>query len=290
MSRFSLLSSLLCFFLFAACDVASGPKAETALFGYFSRVNKQVPSQYEAELVSAKVMLTCKAQGKYPASYGLLTVKETFNLVATPNSKPYNIFAGGIDYPNGPKSWTQPEISGGQAILLQLKLAGCEIPAQVLDAARTYSATALRAEKKADEEKAATEAAADLKATLSSPTYAVGAPETAPLKAGWSEQELTSFAAGCVLAIVTPARQDYFTRAAERGNSSPKPFPEQELAASVQPMCACIGLRIAQSSDLQAFVPNHEVLSKPFIEEAMMGGKCKPGGLLGTMLDERSKK
>jgi hypothetical protein len=129
---------------------------------------------------------------------------------------------------------------------------------------------------------------------LSSPLYggaaaAADASQGAPLKAGWSDQELSSFTAGCVLAIVTPARRDYAARAAERGISSPKPFPEKEVTASVQPMCSCIGLRIAQSWELQEFALNHEALGKPLIEEAMKGGQCKPAGLLGAMIEQRTK-
>ena len=119
---------------------------------------------------------------------------------------------------------------------------------------------------------------------------AADAPQSQPLKAGWSEQELSSFTAGCVLAIVSPARRDYYARAAERGNSSPKPFPEEELTASVQPMCSCIGVRIARTSALQDFTANQEALSRPLVEEAMNGGQCKPGGLLGAMLEQRIKK
>jgi len=110
-----------------------------------------------------------------------------------------------------------------------------------------------------------------------------------PLKGGWSDQELSSFTAGCVMSIVTKARRDYYARAAQRGNSSPKPFPEQELTASVQPMCSCIGLRIARSFELQE-VARNPTLSKSFVEEAIGGGQCKPGGLLGAVLEQRIKK
>ena len=120
--------------------------------------------------------------------------------------------------------------------------------------------------------------------------HAAEGAQVVPLKSGWSEQALSSFANGCVLAIVTPAKRDYYARASEKGNKTPRPFPEPEVTASVQPMCSCIGLRIAQSSDLQELSLNMEAIAKPFIEEAMGGGQCKPDGLLGAMLEQRARK
>ena len=66
-----------------------------------------------------------------------------------------------------------------------------------------------------------------------------------PLKPSLSTQELSSFAAGCVLAIVARARRDYYARAAQLGNANPPHFPEQQVTASLAPMCSCIGLRLA---------------------------------------------
>lgn len=125
---------------------------------------------------------------------------------------------------------------------------------------------------------------------LGVPAHAADKSQGMPLKSGWSDQERSSFTGGCVLAIVTPARRDYYARASERGNKAPKPFPEQDVTASVEPMCSCIGLRIAQSVDLQELSLNMEAIAKPYIEEAMSGGQCKPGGLLGAMLEQRARK
>lgn len=120
------------------------------------------------------------------------------------------------------------------------------------------------------------------------PAYATGSDQRLPLKEGWNEQTLASFTNGCVLAILNPARQGYYARAAQRGDSNPKPFPEIEISQSVKPMCACIGMRIAQTADLQEVELHQDTLAKPFIEDAMKGGQCKPGGILASAFEKKS--
>ena len=105
------------------------------------------------------------------------------------------------------------------------------------------------------------------------------------LKSGWSETQLAEFKAGCTNGVINPARRDYALAAAKAENASPKPFPEAELRASADPMCACLGLRIAQTWDYAEFIASQGAGVKPMMQEAMAGGRCKPEGLLGVVID-----
>ena len=109
------------------------------------------------------------------------------------------------------------------------------------------------------------------------------------LQPGWSEAELESFSAGCTAAILTPAKRDYAAAAAKANNPSPQPFPEAEFLESVEPMCACIARRVAETKPLDAIQREGTGFAQPFIEEALSGGRCRPQGLLGRMLFDRKK-
>ena len=82
---------------------------------------------------------------------------------------------------------------------------------------------------------------------------AVEAKEQTKVKAGWTAQALKSFKIGCAAAIVEPAKRDYAAAAARAGNESPRPFPEQQLRESVEPMCRCIGARVATTWTVEEF-------------------------------------
>lgn len=99
---------------------------------------------------------------------------------------------------------------------------------------------------------------------------------------------IPAFVAGCAEAIVQPAKQSYAARAAEVGNPSPKPFPERQVRDSVEPMCACIGQRLVDAGLVSAVAADPSVV-KPMVE-ALAGGRCKPGGILGDMLAGKKKK
>ncbi|RQP23151.1 hypothetical protein DZC73_18720 [Albitalea terrae] len=111
-----------------------------------------------------------------------------------------------------------------------------------------------------------------------------------PLKDGWSRLQLETYTSGCTLTIMLPARRDYAAAAERSGNPSPKPFPEEQLRASVEPMCACLGLRAAQTWTLAEYMVDSTAKSKPFIEEAIAGGQCKPEGILGEALAAKRPK
>ena len=109
------------------------------------------------------------------------------------------------------------------------------------------------------------------------------------LKEGWSEQQLAAFTAGCVLAIIEPAKRDYAVAATRAGNSSPKPFPEAEFRDSVTPMCRCLSVRIAETWSYFNFITDSQAKSRPLIDEALRGGRCKPEGILGQLLSRQRK-
>ena len=112
-------------------------------------------------------------------------------------------------------------------------------------------------------------------------------PISAQPKKGWSDSRMAEFARGCTEGILAPARRDYFARAAAVGNPSPRPFPEKEARASIEPMCSCLTRRFAQTWTFDDFLENQEALSQPLIREALGGGQCKPGGILGTALKKK---
>jgi len=101
---------------------------------------------------------------------------------------------------------------------------------------------------------------------------------------GWTQPELAAFTAGCVVAILAPAKTSYAARAVERGNSNPKPFPEKELVESLEPMCKCLSGRVSETWSLEEMQRLGPSSYQPLIEEAMSGGRCKPGGLLGQVM------
>jgi len=110
-------------------------------------------------------------------------------------------------------------------------------------------------------------------------------PPASTLKPGWKDDDIKAFVDACADAIVKPAIQSYDDHVKASGRTDAKPFPEKELRESVVPMCDCISRRMAEKWTLQELAPGALELSKPFVEEALSGGQCKPGGLLGEMLE-----
>jgi hypothetical protein len=117
-------------------------------------------------------------------------------------------------------------------------------------------------------------------------TAASAADEPKPaLKPGWKEADFKAFVAACADAVVKPAIQGYQDRVTASGLTDAKPFPEQEFRESVLPMCECITHRLAEKWTISELANNGLDKSKPFVEEALGGGQCKPGGMLGEMLE-----
>lgn len=106
------------------------------------------------------------------------------------------------------------------------------------------------------------------------------------LQAGWTEQSMTAFAQGCADAIVEPARRDYEAAARQAGNRASKPFPADAVRDSVQPMCQCIGRRVAGRWPLAEAESLGWSAVMPLIQEALGGGQCKPEGILAKMFEQ----
>ncbi|WP_143167554.1 hypothetical protein [Massilia sp. CF038] len=104
----------------------------------------------------------------------------------------------------------------------------------------------------------------------------------------WPDQERASFVANCSLAIIDPAKRDYAAAAERAKNPNPRPFPEAQLRESVEPMCGCLADRLAESNPSHLDESKIKVDAMPMIQEAMSGGRCKPGGLLGKALNQRA--
>jgi len=118
------------------------------------------------------------------------------------------------------------------------------------------------------------------------PALADDEPGPAPRKAGWNDDDFKAFTGSCTDAIVNPAMQAYQDRVTASGRTDAKPFPEQELRDSVAPMCECITNRLAETWTLREVADTTLEKAKPYVEEALSGGQCKPGGMLGAMLQQ----
>jgi hypothetical protein len=119
--------------------------------------------------------------------------------------------------------------------------------------------------------------------------FAAQAAEPADTATRWTPAEHAAFNEGCTLAILTPAQRDYTAAAQRAGNASPRPFPEEALRASIEPMCACIGNRIAERHTVNEMHQGGEALIMPYAQDAMSGGPCKPSGLLGDLISKRPR-
>lgn len=117
-------------------------------------------------------------------------------------------------------------------------------------------------------------------------THAAEPASPAATTTRWTPAEHAAFNEGCTLAILTPAQRDYAAAAQRAGNASPKPFPEAALRASIGPMCACIGNRIAERYTVNEMHQGGQVLIMPYAQDAMSGGACKPTGLLGDLMSK----
>ena len=113
--------------MFSGC----GESPEKTLYSFWQIQNAPEPGRYEDELVSAKVLLECKAANKYPAYFGYLTIRTTFAMFAIKNPKPFKVYVGGIKFGDRTQVWIQPEESGGEGIIGRLELNGCTIPPQL---------------------------------------------------------------------------------------------------------------------------------------------------------------
>lgn len=59
------------------------------------------------------------------------------------------------------------------------------------------------------------------------------------------------------------------------------------MRASVEPMCRRLADRMAEEGVYYLDAINNSNAVTPMIKEAMSGGRCKPGGLLGQILNEK---
>ncbi|MBQ0797676.1 MAG: hypothetical protein KBT63_00230 [Porticoccaceae bacterium] len=103
----------------------------------------------------------------------------------------------------------------------------------------------------------------------------------------WSEINTASFIQGCISGVVDPARRDYFARAKQVGNPYPKPFPEEELRKSVEPMCSCVTEKLIVNGVPSDAAINQSPEAKSITERAISSGECKLGGALGAVLSKQ---
>jgi hypothetical protein len=130
-----------------------------------------------------------------------------------------------------------------------------------------------------------------LAAVLScSAAVAADAPAKKPMKEGWNKKQVKVFAYACTDGLQQPAVRDYNAAALADGVTLHKPFPEKEFRDSAFPMCLCISERVAQTWALADVNKQAMQRAKPYIDEALAGGQCKPGGMLGDILEKRKNR
>jgi hypothetical protein len=112
----------------------------SVLYEYWQLKNKPEPGVYVDELVDGEVLLKCTASGGHPAHFGWIRLKKTFDLIAVVDPKPFKVFVGGINWGARREWFFQPE-DGGAYILERLKLAGCDVPPQLLVAGQQPTPT-----------------------------------------------------------------------------------------------------------------------------------------------------
>jgi hypothetical protein len=111
-----------------------------------------------------------------------------------------------------------------------------------------------------------------------------------PLKEGWDRKQIKVFAYACTDGLLEPTVRDYNAAAQADGVKMHKPFPEQAFRDSAFPMCLCISERVAQTWTLAQMDKVGMQRARPYIDEALAGGQCKPAGMLGDILKKQKDK
>lgn len=119
------------------------------------------------------------------------------------------------------------------------------------------------------------------------PAICADTPAKKPLKAGWNQKQIKVFAYACTDGLLKPAVRDYNAAALADGITLHKPFPEKEFRDSAFPMCLCISGRVAETWSLAEVNKQGIQRARPYIDEALAGGRCKPDGMLGDILKKR---
>lgn len=116
---------------------------------------------------------------------------------------------------------------------------------------------------------------------------AADAPAKKAFKEGWNQKQVKVFAYACTDGLLAPTVRDYNAAALADGITMHKPFPEQKFRDSAFPMCQCIAERVAETWPLAEVNKQSMQRARPYIDEALAGGRCKPGGMLGEILDKQ---
>lgn len=107
---------------------------------------------------------------------------------------------------------------------------------------------------------------------------------------GWTATVVDDIAVGCTEQLVVSAKQGYYNRAKEVGDTNPKPFPEIEIRKSMSSMCVCIVATASEKWSLLDFSQNSSVYFGSLLKDAMEGKRCKPTGIAGKAIDKARKR
>jgi len=118
---------------------------------------------------------------------------------------------------------------------------------------------------------------------LISCTAAIAADAPGKPKTGWDGTRMKQFADACTERLLQSATLDYNAAARAQGVTLHKPFPKEAFRDSAFPMCLCISERVAQTWTFEEMDKSGMERSRPMIDEALGGGRCKPAGMLGEI-------
>ncbi len=125
-------------------------------------------------------------------------------------------------------------------------------------------------------------AAADEK-RLKAPAAGPG-PSSERIKSGWEVEQVRAMQDDCARGALDNARRafnDYLSKAGRTGIA----FPEAEFKGSIDGFCGCIVRRVTTSFTFADFRKNAPGIAQKYVVDAMSGGECRPGGIMGDVLD-----
>lgn len=101
---------------------------------------------------------------------------------------------------------------------------------------------------------------------------------------GWTAENILDMTDRCVSGIMDPIRQGFEKNMKSRGKASVH-FPEEQYKPPVSDLCTCITLRAANSEPYENVQKDPEI-TRSYMTEAIKGGECKPGGILGNIMQQ----
>lgn len=107
---------------------------------------------------------------------------------------------------------------------------------------------------------------------------------------GWSDEAIDELSSVISKSLVSGAREGYYQRAEEVGDTNPKPFPENEVKKSFDVLSLCILNIASEKWTYDEFINSQGVYMRQLLNKALKGGECKPTGLVGEATEARRRR